>query len=101
MKKLNLRKDSAKIAEILINKELEKYNVTVDDIECQGDVIDGKNWFQYYTFDNEEEFLSWKNFCIDFLTTKVSPKISNCRAKEEFMWFNLQYGLKTNYGTTL
>lgn len=101
MRKFKLIKDSAKISEILINKELEKYNVTVDDIKCQEGVIDGKNWFQYYTFDNEEEFLSWKNFCINFLTTKVSPKLTKKSAEKEFMWFNLMYGLKVNYGTTL
>lgn len=104
MKKLNYYKDSAKIVEILINKELEKYSVTVDDIKRDGCIINGKDWYQYYTFDSEEEFLSWKNFCIEFLTTRVSPKRSRECAEEEFMWINLQYGLKYNYntnGTTL
>lgn len=73
----------------LINKELEKYNVTVEDIK------EDKDWFSKYTFDSKEEYNNWRDYCIE--TIKKHYKISKKRAEREFAMFSLCYGLRMNY----
>ncbi len=99
-----------------INKQLEPYDLTITD------VIGGKKehikvfelkmksflgfikyptffkkvpWYQHYTFKTEEQFESWKSFCILELVSKL--KMTKKQAEEEFNWLNLQYGLKQEY----
>jgi hypothetical protein len=96
MKKLNIH--DPKILDILINKELEKYNTNIDEIKkLPENKIDGILWYVYYTFDSIEEYLNWKNFCIDFLKNKVMPKLNDQLINKEFQMLNLQFGLKCNF----
>jgi hypothetical protein len=84
------------IVEIFINKELEPYNVTMKDIMAlpEGN-IDGKPWYSHYTFNNEAEHDAWRNWCTEYLKTKVTPKLTKERINKEFAWFDLMYGLHT------
>lgn len=77
------------IWEDLVNKELEKYNVTVEDIK------EDKGWFDKYTFDSKEEYNNWRDYCIEAI--KKHYKISKKRAEREFAMFSLCYGLRMNY----
>lgn len=113
MKKYNIK--DPELFSILVNKQLEKYHVTVDDILKDKRFIRPKytlwykfllkigfkkpfvEWFRYYTFDTPEEFENWKNFCINFLTTRTMPKMSKKQAETAFAWLNLDVGLKQSY----
>lgn len=77
------------IFEDLINKELEKYNITVNDIK------EDKDWFEKYTFDSFEEYNNWRDYCIE--TIRKRCKISKKKAEKEFIMFSLCYGLKNNF----
>lgn len=73
----------------LINKELEKYNVTVEDIK------EDKDWFSKYTFDSKEEYNNWRDYCIEIIRREL--KMSKKKAEREFSMFSLCYGLRMNY----
>lgn len=90
---------SRELVEVLINKELEKYNITMDDILSlpEEQLVEGIPWYNYYTFDSKEEFNTWKEFCIDVLSRQVTPKLSKERINEQFSMLNLGWGLKINY----
>lgn len=77
------------IFEDLINKELEKYNITVNDIK------EDKDWFEKYTFDSFEEYNNWRDYCIE--TIRKRCKMSKRKAEKEFIMFSLCYGLKNNF----
>lgn len=93
------KRNSAGLVFYLVNKELEKYNTTVQEIKANDEfhLVNGVSWYIHYTFDSEEEFNAWKQFCINVLTTQVTPKVSLKEAEKEFAWLNLMYGLKLNY----
>lgn len=102
-----------------INKELEPYGVTYDDVIIGGNnevcyyytrelktylfglikipflKEQSKPWYQFYTFESEQEFNAWKEFCINLFRKEL--KMSKAKAEREFGWFNLSYGLKQNY----
>ena len=80
-----LRRDSEKVIHLFINKELEPFGVTVDDIK------DDEKWFMKYevTIQDNQDWVDW---CIKYL--RDNYKITKKTAKKEMMWFNLQYGLK-------
>lgn len=102
-----------------INKELEKYDLGYNNVtkgaafeyhykgyvEVKSyiwDLIKIKKfsskkipWYQYYTFESEQEFNDWKEFCINLFREEL--KMSKTKAETEFDWFNLSYGLKQNY----
>jgi hypothetical protein len=93
MKKLKI--GDPKIIEQFINKELENYGVTMEDVKNYPDgIIEGLPWYQYYTFKTHDDHDEWKNWCIDFLKTQVTPKLRKDRINVEFAWFDLMYGLK-------
>jgi len=93
MKKLKI--GDPKIVELFINKELEKYGVTMEDVKSYPDgIIEGLPWHQYYTFKTHSDHNEWKNWCVDFLKTQVTPKLRKDRIDKEIAWFNLMYGLK-------
>ena len=83
---------------LLLNKQLEKYGVTITDIlKLPDNKINGVYWYQYYTFDSEEEYDKWKDFCIDILTNHVTPKLPKKLVESNFSWIDLMWGLKRNY----
>jgi hypothetical protein len=97
-KKQKYKFPSTELVDLIVNKELEKYSVFCKNVK---DLPDGRindtNWYDYYTFDTEEEYNNWKEFCLDVLSTQVTPKISKKKAKEEFSMIDLAWGLKHSY----
>ena len=90
-KKLNWYKDTDIILEKMIDAELKSYNIGMKDI------IDSKDWFSKYTFKTKEEYQEWKNYCIDLMTKGITPKRTKKQAEREFMWLDMQYGLKCEF----
>lgn len=78
------------VIRILINKMLEPYKVDYDYIK-ENPVIDGKNWYTYYTMSEEQE-KEFEAFAIDVF--KKELKLNQVRAESEYSWFFLMYGLK-------
>lgn len=77
----------------LINLMMEKFNITYDDIMNNIDenkrwLIDGKDWFQYYTM-TEEEYNIFKPKAIKLIKdiTKWSKK--TCEQEFCFWWLNI------------
>lgn len=94
------------VIEACINKELEPYGVTYEDVKKGRKVkffdffkyITNKKeipWYQQYTFNSKEEYESWKEFCIKLFRKEL--KLTKKAAEKEFIWFDLNYGLKQNY----
>lgn len=82
---------------VILNKQLEKYNITVQDIMAAEGYNENSKWYDEYTFDSEEEYNNWKEFTVNLLTKQITPKLSKKRAQEEFSWLSLMWGLKKNY----
>lgn len=109
------------VIEACINKQLEPYGITYEDVKTGGQYVfikvgfveekryffglfkrteyshTEKIWYQYFTFNSKEEYESWKEFCIKLFRKEL--KMSKKKAEVEFDWFNLNYGLKQNYET--
>ena len=80
----------------LINKMMEKYAITYDDIISNVDeekkwIIDGENWCDHYTL-TEEEAKAFREWGINHIAKVL--RIPKREAKEEFAWWYLSYGLK-------
>ncbi len=90
-KKLNWYNDTEKIIEKMINAELKPYGIKMKD------VLGVENWFQKYTFNTEEQYNKWKEYCIDLMTKKVTPRRTKAKAEREFMWLDLMYGLRCKF----
>ena len=73
--------------EILINKELEPYSLTIEDVRNTSD------WYYTYTFNSVEEYLKWKEFCINELRKRFTLRES----KKIFQRLDLNYGLRHAY----
>lgn len=73
-----------------INKMLEKHNVDFDFVS-KNQKIDGKEWFQHYTW-TEKESEIYKKWFIDSAVSDL--KMSRANAASEYQWINLMYGLK-------
>lgn len=71
----------------LINKQLEKYSLTIEDVKNIPD------WYYVYTFDSEKEYLEWKKFCVKELRKRFSLKAS----EQIFQSLDLNYGLRHAY----
>lgn len=81
-----------------INKELALYDTTMEAVKSltdSGFFNEEIPWYQYYTFNSEQEFNEWKGFCINLFSKEL--KMSKKEAEKEFSLFNLSYGLKQNY----
>ena len=78
-----------KMVTALINKMLEKHNVDIEFVKKNPE-IRGKPWYIYYTFTPQEEEI-FEKWAIDFI--KKSLKCSKERARHEYAWFNLAWGL--------
>ena len=102
---------------LCVNKQLEPFKVTYTDVKKGGtheyieipivvtkkvlfipyQVTEYKKviWYQYYTIKTEEEFNTWKNFCIKTIIKYL--KFSKKQAEKEFSSLNLAFGLKQKY----
>lgn len=71
----------------LINKQLESFNVSYEDVKNIPD------WYMKYktTKQAEQEFINWG---IELIQKKL--KMTKKMAKMKMDWFILQYGLTTN-----
>jgi hypothetical protein len=78
------RKDQDIIV-MIVNKELEKYSLTVTDI------LDSKDWFTKYTMTNDE-WEEWKKYSIGLMRDKL--RMSKKIAEKEFVWIDLMWGLR-------
>lgn len=85
MKYSKFQKDIHEICVHFINKELEPYGKTYDDIFPDPD------WFTKYTM-TEKEYEDWKQYCIKYLMDNY--KLPKGMAEKEMAWFGLDYGLK-------
>jgi transposase-like protein len=91
----------------IINKELEKYNVTyqelvnkyltIDESGFKSIKINSIDWFQYYTFDTQQEYNSWEIWVKEYIKKNIKPKLSKTSINECFMWVNFSIGLKLNF----
>jgi hypothetical protein len=69
----------------LLNKQLEKHGVTVQEIGYE------EGWYSKYTY-TTKEFEAWEKWAIKFLMKKCN--VSKKYAERAFVWINLQHGLK-------
>ena len=93
-----LKVNDPRVGNTLINKALEKYGVTVEDlVKLPDHKIGDLYWYEYYTFDSKEEHESWKEWCREFLATQVSPKFTKKDFDRAWPMFDLHVGLKRNY----
>lgn len=81
------------------NKALEKYNTNLEEIHKTYDkgMIGEIPWFQHYTFETEEEYLTWKKFVYKCLRDQVRPKISNEMINSYVKEIGFLYGLRQAY----
>jgi hypothetical protein len=92
-----MKKDKEHLCNVdLINKMMEKYNLTFDDIISNVDedkkwLIDGKNWCDYYTL-TEEEADAFQEWAINHIAKCL--RLPKRTAKEEFGWWYTSYGLR-------
>jgi hypothetical protein len=84
------------VVKVLIDKMLEPFNSSFDEVQANPE-IEGKPWFQYYTFKTLEDFEKFKEFFILTFTKNTRPAFTKSQAEKEFSWFNLMYGLKEEY----
>ena len=97
-KKKKYRLPSTELIDLLIDKELEPYGVTCEEMRNLPDgKIDGIHWYEYYTFLDNEEYTKWKEFCLDVLSNQITPKLSKFRIEKEFEMLDLMWGLKRNH----
>lgn len=95
---MKYRQDDPYVVRQLINKELEQYNVDYDYVKNRDFMtLHDCNWYEYYRFNTKQDYEEWKKYCITFLTTNITPKISKKRALQIFDWLDLMWGLKRNY----
>jgi hypothetical protein len=80
-----MRNKKEEILTIMLNKQLLKYNLKLED------VISIPNWFSKYTM-TTNEFEEWKSFCIT--TMRKELRFSKKLAEKEFNSINLNWGLR-------
>jgi hypothetical protein len=85
MKRINAEKEVPILIEKMLNGR------STYDFVMENQKIDGVPWFQYFTWDEEEEEEYRKWFMERFLKVHKYPKKL---AEREFSWFNLMWGLK-------
>ena len=94
-KKRNKKYDDEQLVKKLIDKELEPFGVTMEDVRGI------ENWYNQYEV-SEEQNQAWIDWSVDFMVKHAkNPMLrTKKRAKKEMLWVNLQWGLKIdqNYG---
>ena len=73
----------------IINKQLEKHGVKVEDIGHE------EGWYSKYTL-TTDEYEEWKKWTVQYIRDKC--KISKKWAEREFPWISLQHGLRVDDG---
>jgi hypothetical protein len=97
-KKKKYKLSSTELIDLLIDKELEPYGVTCEEMRALPEgKINGVHWYQHYTFNTPEEYNAWKEFCIDILSKQITPKLHKSIVEREFAMLDLMWGLKRNY----
>lgn len=94
------RLTDVRLPDILMDKALEKYKVDFKWVRENSKRImeeHGVPWFKHYTFDSIEEYTAWKKFCLVFLTTRITPKLSPKQVSDEFEAFDEEFGLSWNF----
>lgn len=80
---------------LIIDKELQKYNVDMYYV-MEHPIINGENWCNYYTFNSEKEFNRWKKFSLKIIK-KAIPYADDYILNREFSTLNLMWGIRVNY----
>jgi len=88
------RKDE--LIKVLVDNMLKPVNSSYDYV-IKNPEINGKPWYQYYTFKNKQQVEDFKKFFFDTLTKNCRPKFSRKEADREWSWFFLMYGLKEDF----
>jgi hypothetical protein len=91
----NRRKTASEVLKLIIDKELEPYGVTKEFV-TENVEIEGAPWYEYYTFNSEEEYNNWKKFSIELIAKEIQPRNKKVALKE-FVMLDLMWGLKHNY----
>ena len=79
------------MSRVMLNKLLEKYNTTVDEIyKTDFKTIDDVFWLDYISL-TESEFNAWRDWCRDFLSNNCTPKYSEDWIKTKFSYWSLLY----------
>jgi len=63
-----IRKHS--VLKACINKMLEPYGVNYEFV-VDNPVIDGQDWYHYYTFKDESERTAWMDFCVQLIRKEL------------------------------
>lgn len=92
MKSKRIKIGSVELAKTLINKLVEKHGVDYDFI-MKNQKIDNRVWCSHYSWTSQEK-LDYKNWYIDFYYNNVLPRRTKKRIKEDFVWFDIMYGLR-------
>lgn len=98
MKAKRLSYNSAEFLQLLIQKQLDLYNVKFEDVKAlpEGKMPNGEWWFHHYTFETKEQYEEWKQFCISELRNS-RERLSKKKAEAVFRWIDLQWGLKHQF----
>lgn len=75
----------------LITKQLEKHGIDFDKV-VSNQIIDGVEWYQYYTMTNEEHD-EFKKYSIKYIAKNLRG-YNKRNAEKVFRSFDLMYGLK-------
>ena len=79
----------------IINLALKKYKVDYNHI-IKNPIIEGKMWFNYYTFDSEKEYYDWKNKSKKIIK-KYHPDWTDNNIQREMSWIDVAYGLRCTF----
>lgn len=74
----------------LVTLQLRKHGVDYDFV-IENPIIEGENWFSYYTM-TEEETANFKAEAVEIIRDQL--KCTAARAKKEYDWFHLMWGLR-------
>ena len=80
----------------LIDEMLKPYNSSYNKV-IEEPIIEGKDWYSFYEYKTKEDFYKFKEFFITTLTKNTVPKYNKKSAENEWVWFNLMFGLKENF----
>lgn len=93
---INLYRISPETAEIrIVNYMLKPYNVDCDYV-IKNPEINGVPWYQYYTFNSEEEYKRYKKYALKQYR-KAYPYSNEKYINSIFSGLDLYCGLKRNY----
>ena len=81
----NKRPTEDEILTVMLNKQLIKYSLKIDDIR------EIPEWYSKYTMTGEEH-AEWKYFCINTMIKNLG--YSKIRAEKTFAWMDLCWGLR-------